>query len=114
MKKTLPFSFEFLYQIFSLIIIIILVHAIYVAIIRPNADAFLAEQAALMEQDPSHVTEQSAFVIIRDYEQEACFILMLWAIAIMTYKAFALSKHRALLQLDLIPLEEGIRILPSY
>ena len=113
MKKTLPFSFEFLYQIFSLIIIIILVHAIYVAIIRPNADAFLAEQAALMEQDSSHVTEQSAFVIIRDYEQESCFILMLWAIAIMTYKAFALSKHRALLQLDLIPLEEGIRILPE-
>jgi biopolymer transport protein ExbB/TolQ len=113
MKKTLPFSFEFLYQIFSLIIIIILVHAIYVAIIRPNADAFLAEQAALMEQDSSHVTEQSAFVIIRDYEQETCFILMLWAIAIMTFKAFALNKHRALLQLDLIPLEEGMRILPE-
>ena len=113
MKKTLPFSFEFLYQIFSLIIIIILVHAIYVAIIRPNADAFLAEQAALMEQDSSHVTKQSAFVIIRDYEQESCFILMLWAIAIMAYKAFSLNKHRALLQLDLIPLEEGMRILPE-
>ncbi len=113
MKKTLPFSFEFLYQIFSLIIIIILVHAIYVAIIRPNADAFLAEQAALMEQDSSHVTKQSAFVIIRDYEQESCFILMLWAIAIMAYKAFSLNKHRALLQLDLIPLAEGMRILPE-
>ena len=113
MKKPLPFSFEFLYQIFSLIIIIILVHAIYVAIIRPNADAFLAEQAALMEQDSSYVTKQSAFVIIRDYEQESCFILMLWAIAIMAYKAFSLNKHRALLQLDLIPLEEGMRILPE-
>jgi len=113
MKKPLPFSFEFLYQIFSLIIIIILVHAIYVAIIRPNADAFLAEQAVLMEQDSAHVTQQSAFVIIRDYEQESCFILMLWAIAIMAYKAFSLSKHRSLLQLDLIPLEEGMRILPE-
>jgi len=113
MKKPLPFSFEFLYQIFSLIIIIILIHAIYVAIIRPNADAFLAEQAVLMEQDSAHVTKQSAFVIIRDYEQESCFILMLWAIAIMAYKAFSLSKHRSLLQLDLIPLEEGMRILPE-
>jgi len=113
MKKTLPFSFEFLYQIFSLIIIIILVHAIYVAIIRPNADAFLAEQASLMAQDSSHVTKQSAFVIIRDYEQESCFILMLWAIAIMAYKAFSLNKHRALLLLDLIPLAEGMRILPE-
>ena len=113
MKKPLPFSFEFLYQIFSLIIIIILVHAIYVAIIRPNADAFLAEQASLMAQDSSHVTKQSAFVIIRDYEQESCFILMLWAIAIMAYKAFSLNKHRALLLLDLIPLAEGMRILPE-
>ena len=55
MKQTSPFSFEFLYQVFSLIISIILVHALYVGIIWPTADAFLAEQAALMQQDPSHV-----------------------------------------------------------
>jgi hypothetical protein len=104
MKKTFPQSTEFIYQLFSLIIVIILVHALYVAIIRPGADAFLTEQAALMETDPSHVTEQSVFVIIRDYEQETCFILMLWALAIMAYKAFSTTKHRALLLLDLIPL----------
>jgi len=40
MKKSFPLSFEFIYQLFSLIIIIIIVHAIYVAIIRPNADSF--------------------------------------------------------------------------
>jgi biopolymer transport protein ExbB/TolQ len=113
MKQSFPLSFEFLYQLFSLIIIIIIVHALYVAIIRPNADAFLVEQAALMEENPSHVTEQSPFVIIRDYEQETCFILMLWALAIMVYKALVTVKHRALLQLDLIPLAEGMRILPE-
>jgi len=113
MKKSFPVSFEFLYQLFSLIIITILIHAIYVAIIRPNADAFLAEQAALMAKDPSHVTQRSASVVIRDYEQESCFILMLWALAIMTYKAISTIKHRSLLQLDLIPLAEGMRILPE-
>jgi biopolymer transport protein ExbB/TolQ len=113
MKKIFPQSFEFIYQLFSLIIIIILVHAVYVAIIRPSADAFFTEQAALMEKDPSHVTERSVSVIIRDYEQETCFILMFWALAIMAYKAFSTTKHRALLLLDLIPLAEGMRILPE-
>jgi hypothetical protein len=77
MKKSFPFSFEFLYLVFSLI------------------------------------TERSVFVLIRDYEQEACFILMFWAIAIMGYKAFKTSRQRALLQMDLIPLAEGVRILPE-
>ena len=38
MKKSFPFSFEFLYQVFSLILIIIVVHAVYVGLIRPKAD----------------------------------------------------------------------------
>ncbi len=103
MKKSFPVSFEFTYQLFSLIIIIIIIHAIYVAIIRPNADVFLAEQSALMEKDPSYVAQRSASVLLRDYEQESCFILMFWALAIMAHKAFSTIKHRALLQLDLIP-----------
>jgi biopolymer transport protein ExbB/TolQ len=113
MLKSLPVSFEFVYQLFALIIIVIFVHAIYVAIVRPNADAFLAEQATMMAKDPEHVTERSAFVVIRDYEQESCFILMFWAIAIMAYKGIATIRHRVLLQLDLIPLAEGVRILPE-
>ncbi len=113
MNKTSPFSFEFLYQVFALIISIILVHAIYVGIIWPAADAFLAEQAALMQQDPSHVVRQSVFVILRDYEQEACFILMLWAMSIMIYKGTIISRNRSLLQEDLIPMAEGMKILPE-
>ena len=42
MKQNLPVSLEFIYQVFALIVIVILVHAAYVAIIRPNADAVLA------------------------------------------------------------------------
>ncbi|UCG14135.1 MAG: MotA/TolQ/ExbB proton channel family protein [Deltaproteobacteria bacterium] len=113
MKKTFPVSFEFIYQLFSLILVVIVVHAFYVAIIRPRADAVLAEQAALLETDDSIVTERSVYVLIRDYEQEACFILMFWAIAIMTYKAVKTLRDRALLQMDLIPLTEGMRILPE-
>jgi biopolymer transport protein ExbB/TolQ len=113
MKKSFPLSFEFIYQIFSLIVVIIIVHAVYVAIIRPNADAILARQAALLKVDKSQVTERSVFILIRDYEQEACFILMFWAMAIMAYKSIMTMRDRALLHQDLIPLAEGMRVLPE-
>jgi biopolymer transport protein ExbB/TolQ len=113
MKRDFPFSFEFIYQVFSLIVIVIVVHAVYVGVIRPKADVILAQQAALLAEDKSQVMERSVFVLIRDYEQEACFILMFWAIAIMAFKAAKTIRHRALLQMDLIPLAEGVRILPE-
>ncbi|MCF6150001.1 MAG: MotA/TolQ/ExbB proton channel family protein [Candidatus Kuenenia sp.] len=113
MKKPFPLSSEFVYQLFSLFISIILLHGIYVAIIRPKADAFLAEEAALMRDDPTHVARRSAFVVISDYEQEACFLLMLWAMSIIGYKAVLTMRHRKLLELDLVPLAEGMRILPE-
>jgi biopolymer transport protein ExbB/TolQ len=113
MKKTLPISMEFIFQLFSLILIVIVVHAAYVGIIRPNADAILARQAAMIEKNKTQSTERSIYVIIRDYEQEACFILMFWALAIMAFKAVTTVRHRTLLQRDLIPLAEGVRILPE-
>ena len=113
MKKSFPISFEFIYQLFSLILIIIIVHAVYVALVRPKADAILAEQAAILDEDKSQVTERSVYVLIKDYEQEACFILMFWALAIMGYKATRISAERKLLEVDLIPVPEGMRILPE-
>jgi biopolymer transport protein ExbB/TolQ len=113
MKKSFPVSFEFIYQLFSLILIIIVVHGLYIGIIRPKADAILAEQAAALKTDKSQVSQRSIYVLIRDYEQEACFILMFWAIAIMAYKGITTIRHRALLTMDLVPLAEGMRILPE-
>ncbi len=113
MKRDLPFSFEFIYQLFTLVIIVISVHAAYVALVRPRADAILAQQAAAQADDQAAVSPRSVFVLIRDYEQEACFILMFWAMAIMGYKAYKTSRQRALLQTDLIPLAEGEKILPE-
>ena len=113
MRKSFPVSFGFIYQLFALLVIIIIVHAAYVAVIRPNADAILARQAAMLEEDKSQATERSIYVLIRDYEQETCFILMFWALAIMAYQSITTIRHRALLQKDLIPPSEGMRILPA-
>ena len=78
---------EFAYHIFALILIIIFVHAVYIGIIRPNADAILTRQAAALAKDKNQTTERSVYVLIRDYEQEACFVLMFWALAIMAFKS---------------------------
>jgi biopolymer transport protein ExbB/TolQ len=113
MKHNLPVSFEFIYQIFALIVIVIIVHAVYVAAIRPAADAFMLQQAEQLAEGQPAEAQQSIFVMIRDYEQEACFVLMLWALAIMVYKSVVVIRHRGLLNEDLIPLAEGVRVLPE-
>ena len=107
------FSTEFVIQLFSLIIAIIVVHAFYIGVVRPNAEAVLEEQAILIVEDPDYVPERSNFVIIKDVEQEACFILMFWALSIMGYKAWSAKQERDLLELDLVPIAEGVRVLPD-
>lgn len=111
MKRQLPV--EFIFQLFSLIISVIIVHGVYVSIIRPNAVAISEEQAIQINTNPNYVPERSIYIIVRDMEQEACFILMLWAISLMGYKALQSQQERKILQLDLIPLTQGTSILPE-
>ena len=85
---------EFLFQLISLLVAVLLVHAIYVAVVRPNANAILEAQAILINEDPDYGPDRSAFVIVKDLEQEACFILMLWAMALMGSKALENRRER--------------------
>ena len=70
-------------------------------------------QIVAAQEDVSYSAEPSFWVIIKDYEQESCFILMFWAFAILGYKALVTLEERALLQRELIPVREGVRILPE-
>jgi biopolymer transport protein ExbB/TolQ len=96
--KQLPF--EFVYQLFSLILSVIMVHAVYVAMVRPRAAQILEQIAIQMSADPNFVPERS-------------IILLFWAIAIMVYKAVAATREGSLLQMDLVPVNEGMSILPE-
>jgi biopolymer transport protein ExbB/TolQ len=104
---------ELIFQIFSLLIAGTLVHALYAAVVRPRAEAILAEQAARMQSERDYVPEQSFYVIIRDYEQESEIIFGLWAFAIMAYKAVEARRERRLLESVLLPIKTGMRILPE-
>ena len=111
MKRRFPA--EFVYQVFALIIAIIVVHAVYVTVVRPKAAAVEAEQTLRIGQEENYTPERSVWVIIQDFEQESCFILMIWAFCIMGYKALRALKERALLQQEFIRVQEGVRILPE-
>jgi len=110
-KKTLPV--EFIFQMFALIIAIIIVHAFYVSIVRPNAAQIIEEQNAAAAENPDYVRARSTWVLIKDLEQESCFILMFWALAIMGYKTVSILEERKLLDIDLVPVADGMRVLPE-
>ncbi len=106
-------SNEMFYQLAVLLVSVIFVHTIYVTVVRPNADALVrraAENAAAGEQ---YVVPRSFFVVIKDFEQESCFVLMLWAMAIMGYKTRIALREKSMLDMPLISITEGTRILPG-
>ncbi len=111
MKRSYPS--EFIYQMFALLLAFILVHAVYVTVVRPEAQVFLQQEAVNMKADPLYVQRSSFFVVIKDYEQEACFILMLWALAILGYKGIAAWHQQRLLDQDLLRLPDSLPIGPE-
>ncbi len=106
-------SSELLFQVSALVISALLVHLVYVVLIRPNADAILEAQALAAAAGQLVDTPRSIYVILRDFEQEACFILMFWSFAIMGFKARMALSERSLLDQDLIGIVEGVSILPA-
>jgi biopolymer transport protein ExbB/TolQ len=104
---------EFLYQLFALILALIFVHAIYVTVVRPKAEAILARQLALQAAGQPYEYERSLYVVVKDYEQEACFILGLWVLAIIGLKTRTLLHERRLLGQSLLDVKPGISILPE-
>jgi biopolymer transport protein ExbB/TolQ len=71
------------------------------------------EQNIEAEVNPNYVRERSVWVLVKDFEQESCFILMVWALAIMGFKASSLLNERKLLDANLISIAEGMKILPE-
>jgi biopolymer transport protein ExbB/TolQ len=111
MKKGL--SSEFVFQLIALLSAVILVHALYVAVIRPSADAQLEAQLAAQLAGEDVVPKRSLAVVIRDFEQEACFILLLWALSIMGYKGRQVMREQRLLEAELLAIPEGTSVLPE-
>ncbi|MEX0738308.1 MAG: MotA/TolQ/ExbB proton channel family protein [Pseudohongiella sp.] len=104
---------EVIYQIFALIIVVIVVHAIYVAVIRPNADIIQQQQTMQQEADENYVPDRSLYIVLRDFEQETCIILFFWALSIIGMKTVRTMRERALLDRELLQVSDGTSILPE-
>ena len=111
MKQRL--SSEFIYQLFALLITVIVVHAVYVGVVRPAARAHLEHEAALQAAKVEYVPQRSLAVVIGDYEQEAEVILTIWVLAFMAYKARRVVLDRAMLDRRLLDIPEGTSVLPQ-
>lgn len=90
----------------ALIISAITVHFTYIAYVRPQADLIM--QAA---KEAGQSAPRDMLVIMKDYEQEICIILMLWAGFLILSKCIAILKERYLFSVDL--LDHGDRSEPG-
>jgi len=106
-------SSEFIFQLFALLIAVIVVHALYVGVIRPSADTQIEKQLELQASGADFIPERSFTVVIRDFEQEACFIMLIWALAIMGYKGRRTLEEQAILDRDLVDIPDGTSVLPE-
>ena len=106
-------SSEFIFQLFALLIAVIVVHAAYVGVIRPSADAQLQQQMEMQAAGEDFVPDRTLAVVIRDFEQETCFILLIWALAIMGYKGRRTMLENKILERRLLDIPEGTSVLPE-
>ena len=111
MKKR--FTDTFIAQLLALAIAFTAIHAIYVSLIRPNAAVILQDRQERLAQDEAFIAERSIYVTLRDYEQETCLVLMLWAFAIMGFKVWNNSLERRALNQNLLSISEGTSVFPE-
>lgn len=104
---------EFVFQLIALLVSFIVVHAIYIGLVRPQAQIILDARDVSVAAGNFMDAERSLWVVLKDFEQEACFVLAFWAIAIMGFKAKLLTAEKKLLGEPLIQVPTGARILPE-
>ena len=104
---------EFYFQIISLLLSIIVVHSVYVLLVRPAAQHEIQASIAAAEETGAYEVPRTLPIVIKDFEQEACFILMFWSLAIIGFKLRAVGRERLLLHLQINGLDKDSRVLPE-
>ena len=79
----------------ALVISVMGIHTLYEVLIRPGA--LIAQQAV---EAGNTEALRSIFIILKDFEQEACLILMLWATYLVVEKILEITKTNFLFDVD--------------
>ena len=109
------FSQGFLVQTFGLIVAVVGIALLYSEVIRPQAaEAEITRRILAERGDEDAQGSQRAFVVIlKDYEQQACLTLMVWASILLMQKLWLVARERQMLDREFVNLEVGQRILPD-
>lgn len=80
-----------------LILSIIVVHLAYIGYVRPEADLLLETAKQAGQSSPRELV-----IVLKDYEQEICFILMIWGSFLILSKCRTILRNNYLFTVDLI------------
>jgi biopolymer transport protein ExbB/TolQ len=80
-----------------LVLAIIVVHLVYIGYVRPEANLLIetARQSGVS-------APRSLVIVLKDYEQEICFILMFWGCFLILSKCRRILRYNYLFTVDLI------------
>jgi len=95
--KGSDFPKDFLFQITSLLFSILFVHTIYLLFIDPAATL----QVALAVSE-NRAPDRTLAVILKDFEQETCVILALWALSIIYIKWQRIKEQTLILSSNIL------------
>lgn len=84
-------------SLIALVLSIIGVHLVYIGYVRPEAQLALEAARQMGQSAPRDLV-----VILKDYEQEICLILMFWGAFLILEKCIAILKDRYLFTIDLL------------
>jgi biopolymer transport protein ExbB/TolQ len=88
---------ELVKNFIALIVSILLVHLVYIGYVRPQADILLEAARLAGLSAPRNLV-----IVLKDYEQEICFILMLWGSFLILSKCLMILRNNYLFTVDLI------------
>lgn len=92
----------------ALIASIILVHLVYVLYVWPESSLLIAAA-----EQSGQAIPRSAIIIIKDYEQEICFILMLWGCFLIFDNYIKILRDNHIFNVDFIQRKENDTINPQ-
>lgn len=90
------FPKDFLFQVISLFISVVFVHSIYLLFVDPAATF----QVALAESE-NRAPDRTLSIILKDFEQETCLMLALWALTIIYIKWKRIKEQTVILNTNI-------------
>jgi biopolymer transport protein ExbB/TolQ len=92
-------SKDFIFQTVTFSISLITVHTFYLLVVSP-----ISNREVEYAEAQNQALSRTFFVIIKDYEQELCFVLLFWAMFIIFRKILDTTKFSHLLEVQLVSL----------